>query len=647
MEVVDVTKSDVAEREESMLAFWAEHDVFKKSLETPAGSEPVGDFVFYDGPPFATGLPHYGHILAGTIKDAVPRFWTMNGYRVKRNWGWDCHGLPVENLIEKKLGLATKKDIEEYGVKKFNEAARESVMEYADDWKQIVPRLGRFVDMENDYKTMDSTYTESVWWVFKQLNEKGLVYEGFKSMHLCPRCGTTLSNFEVNQGYQDIKDISVFVELPLVDESDTSLLVWTTTPWTLPGNLAVAVNSEFNYDTVEVETEKGTKKVILAKERVEAVMGDRTHKVLGTQKGAELIGKEYQPPFVYLGEQDFAGKENAWKVYNADFVEVGEEGSGLVHIAPAYGEDDMNLAKENNIPIIHHVDEGGHFKDFVTDFAGQLVKPRDDKEADINHMDTDIEIIKALAGKGILFGKEKITHSYPHCWRCDTPLLNYATTSWFVDVPKIREDLVKANNDVNWIPSHVGTNRFGKWLEGAREWAVSRQRYWGAPIPIWKNTATSEYKVFGSLKELQDFVPKSNNTYLTMRHGESESNLTLVVSANKSSVDGLTEKGVEQVKESASKLEAVDIITHSGFQRTRETAEIVAGVFGDAKVVEDEIIRELDLSDELEGGKWSAYDNMFTTWEDRYTKEVSGSENRRDVQKRMGEFIYDLETTLS
>lgn len=407
MEVVDVTKSDVAEREESMLAFWAEHDVFKKSLETPAGSEPVGDFVFYDGPPFATGLPHYGHILAGTIKDAVPRFWTMNGYRVKRNWGWDCHGLPVENLIEKKLGLATKKDIEEYGVKKFNEAARESVMEYADDWKQIVPRLGRFVDMENDYKTMDSTYTESVWWVFKQLNEKGLVYEGFKSMHLCPRCGTTLSNFEVNQGYQDIKDISVFVELPLVDESDTSLLVWTTTPWTLPGNLAVAVNSEFNYDTVEVETEKGTKKVILAKERVEAVMGDRTHKVLGTQKGAELIGKEYQPPFVYLGEQDFAGKENAWKVYNADFVEVGEEGSGLVHIAPAYGEDDMNLAKENNIPIIHHVDEGGHFKDFVTDFAGQLVKPRDDKEADINHMDTDIEIIKALAGKGILFGKEK------------------------------------------------------------------------------------------------------------------------------------------------------------------------------------------------------------------------------------------------
>ena len=249
--VETVEKSEVALREEAILDFWEEHDVFNTSVVTPAGSEPKGDYTFYDGPPFATGLPHYGHILAGTIKDAIPRFWTMNGYRVRRKWGWDCHGLPLENLIEKKLGLATKRDIEDYGVKNFNEAARDAVMEYADDWRQIIPRMGRFVDMQDDYKTMDSTYTESVWWVFKQLHEKGLVFEGFKTMHLCPRCGTTLSNFEVNQGYKDIKDIAVTVKLPLLDDAgeltNSSLLVWTTTPWTLPGNLAAAVNEKFVY----------------------------------------------------------------------------------------------------------------------------------------------------------------------------------------------------------------------------------------------------------------------------------------------------------------------------------------------------------------------------------------------------------------
>ena len=273
VEVVDVSKSETAEREEAMQAFWVEHDIFNKSLEKPGGvdfiqdgpdqaSQTAGkDFVFYDGPPFATGLPHYGHILAGTIKDAIPRFWTMNGYRVRRKWGWDCHGLPLENIIEKRLGLATKRDIEEYGIQNFNEQARDAVMEYADDWRKIIPRMGRFVDMEDDYKTMDSTYTESVWWVFKSLHEKGLVYEGFKSMHLCPRCGTTLSNFEVNQGYKDIKDLSVFVELPLIDEENISLVIWTTTPWTLPGNMAAAVHNDYDYAVVERKTDEGSWKL--------------------------------------------------------------------------------------------------------------------------------------------------------------------------------------------------------------------------------------------------------------------------------------------------------------------------------------------------------------------------------------------------
>ena len=436
--VPEAPKSDVAKREESVLEFWRDNNIFEKTVATPAGKEPDGDFVFYDGPPFATGLPHYGHILAGTIKDAVPRFWTMNGKRVKRVWGWDCHGLPLENLIEKELGLATKRDIEEYGVKNFNEKARGAVLRYADDWAKIVPRMGRFVDMNNDYRTMDSTYTESVWWVFKQLHEKGLVYEGFKSMHLCPRCGTTLSNFEVNQGYKDIKDIAVTVRLPLLDEAgevtDTSLLVWTTTPWTIPGNIAAAVNNELTYVKVKLKGDS-SESVVLAKGRL-SQLGDNEYDLVEEFPGSKLVGKKYQPPYPWLQNEDLENKDNAWTIYHADYVEEGEEGTGAVHIAPAYGEDDMNLAKDNAVPIYHHVAEDGRFKFFVKDFAGQLVKPKDDESAKVTHLDADILVTRSLNEIGKLFKKENITHSYPHCWRCDTPLLNYATTSWFVEVTK-------------------------------------------------------------------------------------------------------------------------------------------------------------------------------------------------------------------
>ncbi len=660
-------KSDVALREEAILSFWKEHDIFNKSLQKDA---PNGEFIFYDGPPFATGLPHYGHILAGTIKDAVPRFWTMNGYHVPRKWGWDCHGLPVENLIEKKLGLATKRDIEEYGIQNFNESARGTVMEFADDWRKIIPRMGRFVDMDDDYKTMDSSYTESVWWVFAQLHKKGLVYEGFKSMHLCPRCGTTLSNFEVNQGYKDIKDISVTVKLPLLDNegkvTDTSLLVWTTTPWTLPGNMAAAVHEDYDYvkaqilpklekcDDVEVPAYK-KELVILAKELLvknpipslgEDVYsyGGNCLKIVEECKGSELVGKRYEPPFDYHSNREFEGKENAWQILHADYVELGEEGTGAVHLAPAYGADDMELAQEHGVPLAHHVDETGHFMDFVTDFAGQLVKPKDDDEAGVMHIDADIEIVKALQANGKLFKKENIKHSYPHCWRCDTPLLNYATTSWFVEVTKIKDQLVEENKTVKWVPDHVGTSRFGKWLDGARDWAVSRQRYWGAPLPIWRNPETKEVKIFGSLAELQEFVPKSGNTYTIVRHGQAQSNVADIISANKENDDNLTEQGKKQVEESVQKInQDVDIIIHSGFARTKQTAEIIAQKFHDAQVLEDDRIRELDIADSFEGKKWSEYNAQFPTWDDRYTKKIEGSENRRDAQKRTGAFIYDLE----
>ncbi len=642
-------KSEVAVREESIQAFWQEHDIFNKSVATPAGEAPKGDYVFYDGPPFATGTPHYGHILASTIKDAVPRFWTMQGYRVERKWGWDCHGLPLENLIEKKLGLATKRDIEAYGVKNFNEAARDTVMEYADYWKMAIPRMGRWADMENDYKTMDSTYTESVWWVFSELHKKGLVFEGFKTMHLCPRCGTTLSNFEVNLGYKDIKDIAVTVKLPLLDEAgevtDTSLLVWTTTPWTLPGNLAAAVNREFDYVKVLVKNEEGESKVILAKGRL-AQLGDAEYEVFEEMKGEALLGLSYQPPFPYLAGEEF-DKTNAFKIWHADYVELGEEGAGAVHIAPAYGEDDMQLAKANGVPIIHHVDADGHFLPFVTDFAGKLVKPKDDDSAGVDHKDADIEILKALQTADKIFKKENITHSYPHCWRCDTPLLNYATTSWFVNVPKIKDQLVAQNDAVKWVPEHVGTNRFGKWLEGARDWAVSRQRYWGAPLPIWKNPKSGEYKVIGSLAELQMYLPKRNNTYTLMRHAEAQSNLSGAIDAVPDELNPLSEKGEADAKASAEVMceRGVTRIVHSGMQRARLTAEIIAKELGlpETAVIEDTRIQEFKVGPEWEGKTWAEFNSQFASEEEKFTKQFEGGESRYDLIKRVGEFLYEYD----
>jgi len=701
--VPEVTKSEVALREEAIQQFWLEHDIFNKSLATPAGSAPKGNFVFYDGPPFATGTPHYGHILAGTIKDAIPRFWTMNGMRVERKWGWDCHGLPLENLIEKKLGLATKRDIESFGVKNFNEAARSAVMEYADVWKEVVPRMGRWADMENDYKTMDSTYTESVWWVFSELHKKGLVFEGFKTMHLCPRCGTTLSNFEVNQGYKDIKDIAVTVKLKLdagqkignfVTDENTNLLVWTTTPWTLPGNMAAAVHNDIEYSIVKIckniEGVKTYENVILAKKYWDNINLNKDRNANSTDsdlvafnlsfansdgegtneiklvKGSDLIGKSYQPPFVdiknyledsrakiatSLSEDGYQEKmKNAWKIWHADYVELGNEGTGAVHIAPAYGDDDLKLAQKNNIPVYHHVTKEGKFEWFVGNgLEGMLVKPKDDDTAGVDHKSTDIEILKLLQKNGSYFQKQQVNHSYPHCWRCDTPLLNYATTSWFVNVPKIKDELVAANANVHWVPEHVGTNRFGKWLEGARDWAVSRQRYWGAPLPIWKNPTTGDFKVFGSLADLKQYVPQSGNQYFIMRHGEATSNPAGLISIRKDAHDPLTEKGVGQVEAAVAGLQdkQINLIIHSGFMRTKQTAELVAqalGVPADA-VLEDARLIELQTTAELEGKTWADYRDAFGGEHETFIKTLAGMENRMDVVRRVGEFLYEVNET--
>ncbi len=483
--------------EEEILKFWEAEKIFEKSIsERPADKL----YSFYDGPPFATGTPHYGHIVASAIKDTVPRYFTMKGYRVERKWGWDCHGLPIENIAEKELGITHKKQIEELGVAKFNEICRSKVLEYVAEWKKVIGRFGRWADMEHPYKTMDRDFMESVWWVFKELWDKGLIYESYRTMHICPRCETTLSQSEVAEGYKDVKDLSVTAKFELVDEPvKTSVLAWTTTPWTLPGNVALAVNENIDYVTIEKKDEGAGEVVrfIVAKELFKNIFGEEGYEVVEEYKGAKLVGKSYKPLFdYYANDETLKHRENGWKIYHADFVTT-DMGTGIAHEAPAFGEDDMQLGKANNLPWVQHVHMDGTMKAEVTDFAGRPVKNKEDPSA------MDVEIIKYLAKQGTLFAKEKYEHSYPHCWRCDTPLLNYATSSWFVKVTDIKPEMLELAKGIHWSPEHIKEGRWGKWLEGARDWSISRQRYWASVMPIWK-CVCGELRVFGSATELEE-----------------------------------------------------------------------------------------------------------------------------------------------
>ncbi|MEK7213676.1 MAG: class I tRNA ligase family protein, partial [Patescibacteria group bacterium] len=624
-----------SETEEKILAFWEKNNIFKKTLEQPS---PKGEFVFYDGPPFATGEPHYGHVIPGTIKDIIPRYKTMQGYHVRRRWGWDCHGLPVENLMEKELKLTSKKDIIDYGIGKFNSAAKDSVMRYADVWRKIIPRLGRWADMDNDYRTMDTTYTESVWWAFAELHKKGLIYEGFKSMNLCPRCETTLSNFEVSQGYKDITDISVTVKFKLIDELNTYFLAWTTTPWTLPGNTALAINPSIKY--VKIETENI--KLILAQSRLSVIKTE--YKVLEEFDGKSLIGKPYEPVFTYYSnDKNLKNYENGWRVYGADFVTI-EDGTGIVHIAPAFGADDYDLSLKYNLPFAQHVTMNGVFKSEVTDFAGQQVKPKSTENEKDVHQRADIEIIKYLAHHNTLFSKEKIIHSYPHCWRCDTPLLNYATSSWFVKVTAIRDKLIKENKKIKWIPPEIGEGRFGDWLSGARDWAISRSRFWGAPLPVWRNEENHESIVLSSIADLRKYSHAKNTFYIT-RHGEAENNTLMIISSIAENSHYLTEKGKKQAEEAGKWLKdkKIDLIFVSPFIRTRETAEVIAKVIdlNTSEIIIDSRLRELGA------GVWNNKPFLDFVKEfnhaDRFIKTSEGGENYVDIKKRVGDFLYDIE----
>ncbi|HMS23767.1 MAG TPA: isoleucine--tRNA ligase [Candidatus Saccharibacteria bacterium] len=486
-------KSNLAKIEEAVLGKWQADKTFEKSMEQRKGGP---FFSFYDGPPFANGLPHFGHSLVTAIKDSVLRYKTMQGFYVPRRNGWDCHGLPVEFAIEKEFGVSGKKQILELGLEKFNNACNDSIFKYKGEWEVLLQRLGRWSEYDNYYATVDNSYTESVWWALSQINEKGLLYKGFKSTAYCPRCETPLSNFEVNDGYKDdVPDPSLFVKFKLADE-DAFLLGWTTTPWSLPGNAAIAVNPTEEYVYARLKDDDGKEEVIiLAKKRLEVLSSDNYH-ILKEIHGTELVGKRYESLFEVAEAATLEGKENLYKVWAADFVSI-DDGTGVLHVAPAFGEDDLNLGQEHNIPVLKTIDASGKV---TGDIGYDEIKGFFFKKA-------DKYIIEHLTKADRVYAALTFTHTYPFCWRCETPLMYYAITSWFIKVSAIREQLMGTAEEINWVPENIKSGRFGKWLEGARDWSVSRNRYWGAPMPIWVNTEDEDdYLVIDSYDKLRELA---------------------------------------------------------------------------------------------------------------------------------------------
>ena len=484
-EPADSAPFSFVEMEHDILKLWQDTDAFQQSLANTQGKKP---YIFYDGPPFATGLPHHGHLVASTIKDVVPRYWTMKGRYVMRRFGWDCHGLPIEHEIDKQLGMSAQDAVEKLGVAGYNDECRAIVQRYVKEWRHTITRIGRWIDFDNDYKTMDAWYMESVWWVFKQLWDKGLIYQGVKVVPVSTALGTPLANFEATSNYQDVQDPAITVLLKLVDE-DAHLAIWTTTPWTVPSNLAVCVGDDIEYSLV-VDEESG-KQIYLATERLDQYQGDSEFRVVKTLLGKDLVGRRYEPVFDYFADK---ADEGAFVVISGDYVTT-DSGTGLVHQAPAFGEEDYKAFQAAGLeafacPVSLH----GEFTDEVPDFAGRHVK------------EADKDIISALKAKGALYRQDVIQHSYPYCYRSDTPLIYRAIPSWYVRVTAFKDNLKAANEQINWVPEHIKHGRFGNWLDGAIDWAISRNRVWGTPLPVWVNDETGKALCVGSIDELYDYT---------------------------------------------------------------------------------------------------------------------------------------------
>ncbi len=479
-----------ANSENEILAFWKKNEIFKKSLEKTKDKDP---YIFYDGPPFATGLPHHGHLVASTLKDIIPRYFTMKGRYVSRKWGWDTHGLPIEQQIDKKFGMSASDYVEQNGMKAYCDACREIVLTYTSQWETTIERMGRWVDFENQYKTMDPEFMESIWWVFKSCWDKGLIYKGNKIVPYSPALETGLSNFEATSNYKDVQDPAVTILFKIKNE-DAYFAAWTTTPWTLPSNLGLIVNKDIDYLLVHEKTKD--KKFYIAKERLESYKKGHEFETLKEVKGSDLVGMEYEPLFDYFKDQKDLG---AFKVLSDDYVTT-SDGTGIVHSAPAFGEDDNRVLKENKVAAFAcPINAKAQFTNEVSDFAGMYIK------------DADKEIIKALKDKGQLFHQSVLVHSYPFCYRTDTPLIYMAMPQWYLSVDTVKEKMLNANKQINWVPEHIKEGRFGKWLDNARDWAISRSRFWGTPLPVWINEETGNSVCIGSFEELEKYTGKKVN----------------------------------------------------------------------------------------------------------------------------------------
>ena len=647
MEKDNNQKSEIAQNEEEVLKFWEEEGIFKKSDKKES---PKGEYIFYEGPPTANGKPGIHHIEARVFKDAILRYKTMQGFHVRRKAGWDTHGLPVEIAIEKELKLHSKKDIEKYGIANFNKKCKESVWKHIDEWEKLTERIAFWLDEKNPYITYEPEYMESVWSIVKKVNDQKLLYKDYRIVNWCPRCGTGLSSHELAQGYQEVHDTSVYVKFKVkigqkigdfVADENTYLLAWTTTPWTLPGNVALAIKSTIDYTIVRImNNESGIKNelFIIAKDRISSVVKNQEYKIEAELSGKDLVGIEYEPLYSYLEdtlpEVELEKFKNAYKVYSADFVTT-EDGTGIVHTAVMYGADDFALGTKENLPKHHLVNEDGRFIAGTDFLEGKKVRGTND------------EIIENLGDK--IFAKERVKHVYPHCWRCKTALIYYARDSWYIKMSDLRDKLVKENDSINWIPEHIKKGRFGEWLREVKDWAISSERYWATPLPVWQRQTgvkSDNFIVIGSIEELKKYTKKSGNKYFVMRHGEAKNNVLDIISSKIDNPHHVTEKGKEQIASSIKQLkkEKIDLIISSPFVRTRETAEQVAEGIGIDRdeIVIDERIQELQAG-EFEGKTVEEYHKHFDSIEG-FRKECSSGENFVQIKNRMGDFIYDIET---
>jgi len=633
-------KSQSALREEKVLKFWKENRIFEKSLEKEA---PKGKYIFYDGPVTANSKPVLHTMEPFSFKDVIPRYKTMQGYYVRRKGGWDTHGLPVELQIEKKLGFKSKNEIEKYGITAFNKLCKESVWEYIELWKSFTNRIGYWADQDNSYVTYSNNFIESVWNVIKEVEKQDLLYKDYKVVPWCPRCGTGLSSHELAQGYEDIKDLSVTAKFPVRDgsalggkvsiEPNTFILAWTTTPWTLPGNVALAVGEKIDYAKLKVNNEF----LILAKTRLSIIEGE--YEIVEELKGKDLVGLEYEPLYPYLKDQLIEkgeDTEKAFKVYPADFVTT-EDGTGVVHTAVMYGIDDFTLGTDIGLPKHHMVGLDGKFLEGTDFLEGRFV--RDEEVA--------VDIIKDLAHRGLLFKKEKYEHSYPHCWRCHTALIYYARDSWYIRMSSLRDKLIDENKDINWEPAHIKEGRFGEWLREVKDWAISRERYWGTPLPVWECNKCEKKEVIGSIEDLKSKTKKSRNKYFIMRHGEADHNIKNVFNCESKFISHLTEKGKDQVKETALLLKdkKIDIIFSSPFTRTIETVNIIKdGIGFNGEIIFDERLKEINSGDYEGKTIEECTDRLEVIGEDKFYLKFPNGENHNDVRKRVGNFLYEIES---